>query len=262
MPPPARPWFRFYVEAFHDPKLRRLKPSERWLWCAVLGVARSSCISGFLLVSEREAYTAHDLADFAAMPEREVEQAMAKFEKVGLVTVDPDLVCWFVPRWSDRQYESDDVTKRTRKHRSKEPLRNVPTSFQGTPPETEADTETETEIPAHSQSSTSEGAPTRSERVRSAIGLLADWDVAHSQARNPRALREKCYSARDRDHAADLHRLAYEHEDWTPQQLRDAVFDVAAPPRNICPLCDQPNGAAHTDRSCRVEQQAKAAANG
>ena len=63
MPRPARPWFRFYVEALSDRKLRRLTPAQRWLWVAVLGAARQSPIPGHLMVSEREPMDAHDLAD-------------------------------------------------------------------------------------------------------------------------------------------------------------------------------------------------------
>ena len=46
MPRVARPWFRFYVEAMRDPKMRRLSPAERWLWVAVLAACRESWIPG------------------------------------------------------------------------------------------------------------------------------------------------------------------------------------------------------------------------
>ena len=49
--PAARPWFRLYVEAFQDVKLRGLSPAHRWLWMAILGIARQSCVSGSLLVA-------------------------------------------------------------------------------------------------------------------------------------------------------------------------------------------------------------------
>src|SRR5689334_10198587 len=139
MPRKPQPWFRFYVEACHDRKLRRLKPAERWLWVAVLAIARQSPLPGILLISEREPFTVEDVADFAGMSERETRQGMARLEYAELIDVDPELGAWFVPAWNDRQFESDDVTARTAKHRSKEPRRNVPTSAVGTPPETETD---------------------------------------------------------------------------------------------------------------------------
>lgn len=52
--------------------------------------------------------------------------------QLGLIEWDEILNAWSIPRWSDRQYESDDVTKRTAKHRSQERVRNVPTPFPGT----------------------------------------------------------------------------------------------------------------------------------
>lgn len=143
MPRPARPWFRFYVEAVTDRKLRRRPAAERWLWVAILAAARQSCIPGFLLVSEREPMDEHDLADFAGVAVTVVTRAVPAFERSGMLTRDTNLDCWAVTNWNERQFESDDVTQRTRKHRSREQERNVPTSFPGTPPETETDTDTE-----------------------------------------------------------------------------------------------------------------------
>lgn len=156
MPRPARPWFRFYVEALSDRKLRRLTPAQRWLWVAILGAARQSPIGGYLLISERESMDAVDLADIAGMPVRDVERALPLFERAGLIERDDDFGAWYVPKWNTRQYESDDTTKRTRKHRSKPPDGNDEGTFQprseerpnsdegtpvGTPPETEGVTD-------------------------------------------------------------------------------------------------------------------------
>lgn len=153
MPPKPRPWFRFYVEAFHDPKLRRLTAAQRWLWVAILGAARKSCRPGYLLVSESQPMDQHDLADLAAMQLRDVRRALPLFEQSGMIEQDPDSGAWRVTRWSERQYESDDVTKRTRKHRSNvtdETFQrrsddggwNGATSSDGTPPDTETETDT------------------------------------------------------------------------------------------------------------------------
>lgn len=136
---PSRPWFRFYVEALSDRKLRRLTPAQRWLWVAVLGAARQSCIPGLLLVSEREPMDAADLADIAAMTVKEVAAALPRFEAAGMIHLDDGLGCWAVTAWHERQFESDDVTARTTKHRSKERSNDVP----GTPSESETDTDTE-----------------------------------------------------------------------------------------------------------------------
>jgi hypothetical protein len=144
MPRPSRPWFRFYVEAVHDRKLRRLKPEHRWLFVACLAAARQSPEPGVLLVGEDDPMGLDDLADVAAMPPRQVEQGMDVLTEVGVVEWDDALGGWFVPAWQDRQYESDDVTQRTRKHRlerSNDVPTNVPTSFPGTPPDTETDTD-------------------------------------------------------------------------------------------------------------------------
>lgn len=140
---PARPWFRFYVEAMSDPKMRRLSPAQKWLWVAVLAASRQSCMPGFLMVSERVPYSWADLADYAGMKLREVERGTDLLTELGMIEFDPDLGAWCVPKWNDRQYESDSSTERTAKHRHNERGNNGETTAVGTPPETETETESE-----------------------------------------------------------------------------------------------------------------------
>src|SRR5262245_42102119 len=69
VPRPSRPWFRVYVEAFADPKIRRLTPPHRWLWIAILGAARQSCVPGLLLIAPGVPMTRAELAAHATMRE-------------------------------------------------------------------------------------------------------------------------------------------------------------------------------------------------
>lgn len=154
MAPRKQPWFRFYVEAVGDLKLARLTPAQKWLWVVVLAAAKQSAVEGWLLLSERVAMTTADLARMADMRERDVAAAVEAMEALGLIEFDSDIGAWRVVAWSRRQYESDNVTDRTRKHRS----RNDDGTFHQRPKErsgngdgthqiTETDTEPETTPP-------------------------------------------------------------------------------------------------------------------
>lgn len=138
---PARPWFRFYVEAFGDRKMRRLSPANRWLWVAILGAARESPEPGILLVTEDLPMTHQELADYAGVALREVNKALPQMAKLGLIALSDDVIS--VPKFNSRQFESDNVTARTREHRerSKEQDGNVPKNVRGNTPETETETE-------------------------------------------------------------------------------------------------------------------------
>lgn len=160
MPRPQRPWFRLYVETMADSKLRRMPVAHRWVWIGVLAAARQSPTPGVLLISPGEAMTVDDLADFCAVPVKNVSAALAVFERYGMVDTDP-CSAWRVVNWSARQFESDAVTERTRKYRSNTTDRNDvgtfqrrsrersdpvagngSSSFPGTAPETDTETET------------------------------------------------------------------------------------------------------------------------
>lgn len=156
MPRKKTLWFRFYVEAIHDRKLRRQPPATRWLWVVLLALARKSPVPGTLLLAidggEDDPIEIDDLVDEAALSKREVRAGMAEFERLGMLERNGD-GAWVVAKWGERQFESDDATQRTRKHRSKqrseEQGRNVPTSpdgtAEGTAPSRALATEAETE---------------------------------------------------------------------------------------------------------------------
>lgn len=154
---PIRPWFRFYVEAFPDPKLRRLKPEYRWLFVACLGAARQSPEPGMLMVSEDIPMTDRDIADYAGMDVRSVRAGMKALCEIGLITTSltrhHEQIAYRSPTFQKRQFESDDVTMRTRKHRATSDDKKIGT-FQsssrersgnghGNVPDTETDTDTE-----------------------------------------------------------------------------------------------------------------------
>lgn len=141
MPRPARPWFRFYVEAVADRKLLRLTPGQRWLWVCVLAAARQSPEAGQVLLAPGIPVTEGELAHAAGLREREASAGIDEMIRLGMLERDGETLV--VTNWKERQFESDDVTARTAKHRSNEQGRNVPTLPEETPPETETETEPE-----------------------------------------------------------------------------------------------------------------------
>jgi hypothetical protein len=183
-----------------------------------------------LLASENRALSDAGLADLAAVAVRDVRKALAAFESDGMLHRDEHSGAWAVTNWAGRQFESDDVTERTRRHRSREPQRNVSKSFSGTPPETETDTEL---LVAHSGNS--RGAVDNSDEaglIDRALRLAADrygeQRVANGKGDNASGLakwwtQENAAGARAR--ANDLLR---DHE-LTATQLADALLSPNPP---------------------------------
>ena len=162
---PARPWFRFYVEAFSDRKLLRLTPAQRWIWVAVLGAARESCVPGSLFIAPDVPMTDRELARYADVREKDIARALNEMAALGMVDRSDGVLS--VRNWNDRQFESDDTTARTAKHRSKERSNDVP----GNTPETEVETETDVgPLPPAAE------ATTKHERAKPKRLIPADWE--------------------------------------------------------------------------------------
>ena len=183
MAPPKRPWFRFYVEAVHDRKLRRLTPAQRWLWVAILASARSSPNPPVLLVAEGEPMTAKDLADWSDVPLPTVRKALVEMERFGMLERVGD--AYSVTHFAERQYESDSSTSRVARHRTaKQQQCNGLSVPDVTPPETETDTETDTRTPT----TTFTGSDPEVEEV---IGRIVElrYEAEKDTVRNPQAWR-------------------------------------------------------------------------
>ena len=198
-PRAVRPWFRFYVEAMPDRKIRRLTPTQRWLWVAILSAARESPEPGVLMIAEGVAMTNRELASYADVPEREVGPALKLMAVLHMVELDGEAVV--VVNWPERQFETDNVTARTRAHRerskerSKERSQPVPENVYGNIPETETETETEQEQERHAKTQVSlslevvpAARPTTTElaipSTPTADTIVAEW-IDHCAKRPP-----------------------------------------------------------------------------
>lgn len=228
MPRPVRPWFRLYTEALHDPKLRRMPPAHRWVWVAVLAAARQSHEPGVLMVSDTQPMDEHDLADLAAVPHREVCKALTSMQAAGMVARADDGT-YSVPAWGARQFETDDTTARTRRHRSTHigtPLersngtgRNVPTTFPGTPPETETDTDTSSSSSRNSRGPVDNSVPSETWDAYAELRLRRQGDVS-----NPVPWKRST-AANARSELGDLAALWWREFDLTPRRLAECLMD-------------------------------------
>lgn len=148
-----QPWFRFYVETVGDPKVRRIPFDKRWLWAAVLSAARESPTPGWLYIAENVPMTFQELADYAGAPLRAIAPTLEIMRDLAMIDIAAGVIR--VVNWDARQFESDDVTARTRTHRERSKERSIehPKNVRGNTPETE----TETENRDRSSNSTNEG---------------------------------------------------------------------------------------------------------
>lgn len=112
------PWFRLYTEMVKDRKIRRLDVAHRWLWIAVLTAASESPHPGLLLLTDGHPLDAHDLADIASLPLKDVRCGLQMLEQRGMVVIESGV--WSVPKWGERQYRSDTSTERVKAFRERQ----------------------------------------------------------------------------------------------------------------------------------------------
>src|SRR3990167_2495207 len=121
-------WFRFYSEVLNDPKVQSLSAADFKAWVNLLCVASEQ--------EPRGSLPAEDIAFALRMSVTSANRLISRFTEKGFLDVRCDTVTGvFIHGWAKRQYDSDDTTKRTRKHRSLEQNGNVPV----TPPDTDTE---------------------------------------------------------------------------------------------------------------------------
>ena len=148
-------WLRLYTEITRDRKIRRLPVECRWIWIAVLCMAKESPQPGRLMLSEGLPVEPEDIADEAGVEIEDVHKALGLFEKQQMIHYDGDVLV--VTNWEQRQFSSDSSTERVKRFRANK--RNVSETLQQryrnntetlqkrfsnvdeTPPDTDTDTE-------------------------------------------------------------------------------------------------------------------------
>jgi hypothetical protein len=132
-------WYRAYAGTIKDDKLAEA--------AVVAGCSRSVVIATWHAILESAAETAgggrfdttsRRVAAALGEPANVIEAVFSAMQEIGLVSGSE------IPAWKRRQYESDNSTERSRRHR--EAARNGNATLQqrcATPPDTETDTDTE-----------------------------------------------------------------------------------------------------------------------
>lgn len=122
MPRRRMPWVRLYVEVVRDRALRRVDAEVRWVWVTILCIAGESPVRGVLLVADGDkepvVVTAADLQDEAKVRAKAVREGIDYFTQLGWISADGPAGAWRVTGWGRRNFESDNVTARTAKHRA------------------------------------------------------------------------------------------------------------------------------------------------
>ncbi len=182
MAPPKKPWFRMYCEITGDRKLRSLPPDLRWVWVAVMALARTSPVPNHLMVSESLPCSDDDIADEAAVTVAKARQALTAFAERGMIHRNEELRCWVVTNFGRRQFESDDSTPRSRKKRDATAMQR-PINGDATHQSSEAETEAEV-----SNSQQQLQTPPSDPRFAAALRLHIAQAVASGRTETPVAL--------------------------------------------------------------------------
>lgn len=235
MAPPKRPWFRFYVETFSDFDIRSMTPTQRWVWAAILGMARTSPVAGVLLDKAGDPITDETLADFAAVRKADVKATVQRMTKLGSVYKD-DNGALVIAKWDSRQFESDDVASRVAKHRSSNGVGNDDVTPDAPPDETESPSVVLTEVQRTELVTSSSSEPLVGEnrdeedpRIGQAIDVLVRHDAAALEARGE-AIRHRNWFTKAAENRRGLNLaalcvLVVEHPDWTGEQLAEEILE-------------------------------------
>lgn len=163
-----------YDEIIDDPKILGLLPEERWFFVGLLAVSSRQITRG--TIPDPKVLAIH----LRIRPSR-AAKLLERFAAAGLV--DRDGTRFAIHGWGSRQFKSDDVTQRWRKHISNVGTKAGTNVGQTSPPacvipETETETERERENPPPLFSRSGEDADQFAQAVSLLSGSLQTEGVA------------------------------------------------------------------------------------
>lgn len=114
-------WFRMYAEFLSDPVVQSLAFEDQRHYVAILCLKCNGTLDRELSSSARERIIYRGIG----LDPINAEEAKRRLLEVGLIDKK-----WQPRGWDKRQYKSDDVTQRTRKHKKTLESGNVPETFE------------------------------------------------------------------------------------------------------------------------------------
>lgn len=164
----AQAWFRFYSETLRDRKIERIcrqtgdpKAVVVGAWAIILALANDSPVRGALLLTEDVPLLPVDLYYEMGLPEPTAVKLIEAFRNLDMLRLDSGV--WYVTHFGDRQYDSDNSTKRVQRYRERHndteqadapAVTETLQQRDGNAPDTETDTETESDTEQKQNSST------------------------------------------------------------------------------------------------------------
>src|SRR3990167_8619903 len=97
---PRVPWFRFYSEVLHDPKVQTLSGADFKAWINLLCLANESTPRGSLPLDA-------DVGFALRITTQKAGDLLARFMEWGLLDADEELHRLVVHGWERRQFASD-----------------------------------------------------------------------------------------------------------------------------------------------------------
>lgn len=114
-------WFRMYAEFLSDPVVQSLSFEDQRHYVAILCLKCNGTLDRELASSARERIIYRGIG----LDPINAEEVKKRLLEVGLIDKK-----WHPKGWDKRQYKSDDVTQRTRKHKKTLEVGNVPEPFE------------------------------------------------------------------------------------------------------------------------------------
>jgi hypothetical protein len=150
-------WFRFWTDTLDDVKILQLSDYEYRIWTYLLAIASEvNSMSGECQVNVRS------MSLRCRTQVNHFSRALETFQRIGLITINEHGYP-VITNWNKRQYKSDNVTDRVKKHREVITKRNVSCNVSETDQITDTDTDTEKDIIPHHH--TNESAPCPHEKI-------------------------------------------------------------------------------------------------
>jgi len=115
-------WFRMYSEILNDPKMVDLTTTDYGVWVKLLALANQQSERGFIRLRSARGQAIGTLSTLLRHRKDRLRTTLDLFKERGMIDFDLDgKEGWLeITNWNKKQFQSDDVTARTRKHKQKE----------------------------------------------------------------------------------------------------------------------------------------------
>ncbi len=194
------PWFKFYTSILNSAKVKRLTPAQRWIYVALLCMAKDSDMGGLIGIDENTPYSQGEILDMVGVDRKGFLRFKSRALALNLVlekapkTPSEKSFFLYIPDYEEKQNSRNGRNKRYYENKKEEKIKTrIKTQIKTVDIDTDKDIDKDKEIYKEKEKSVSSASQKKQRECSSASKYSEQFEEAWKTGHRAKDNKDESY---------------------------------------------------------------------